>query len=92
MKVFGIFTVIVLTALINGSSALWCECKEREWLDSQNVGTSLTCCRRVMGSDLMGGFPLFGLTPKDWCDTSRDKVAQYKKCCDNILNNYGYCK
>ena len=93
MKAFGIFTFIALTTLINGSSALWCECKDEGWIDSQNVGASLACCIDVMGTRLMDGFPLFGLTPRDWCDTSGDKVQQYKKCCNDKRNKrYGYCK
>ena len=93
MKAFCVFTVIALTALINGSSALWCECKQKEvFMDTQNLGGSVECCHRVMGSGLMDGVAFFGLSGKDWCDTSRDKVEQYKKCCENIPTMYGYCK
>jgi len=95
MKAFGIFTVIALTALINGSSALWCECKHKDpFIDMQDVGASWKCCEDVMNSKLMdsNGVSLFGLTPRDWCDTSRDKVEAYKKCCDGIPKSYGYCK
>ena len=97
MKAFGIFTIIALTALINGSSALWCECKYKQPLiDVQHVGGSRSCCGKVMKSDLMGGVNFFGLSPRDWCDTSRDKVEQYKACCKTLTGTettfYGYCK
>ena len=94
MKAFGIFTIMALTALIDGSSALWCECKEKHWLmDSQVVASSGKCCEDVMQSKLMGGPAFLGFTPRDWCDTSRDKVEAYKKCCAHVADKtYGYCK
>ncbi|KIK02193.1 hypothetical protein K443DRAFT_71944, partial [Laccaria amethystina LaAM-08-1] len=68
-KAFNIFTVIALTTLINGSSAFWWDCKQKEWIiDRQNMDGSRTYCRSVMGRNLMGGAGFFGLTPKDWCD------------------------
>lgn len=93
MKAFSIFTVIALTTLINGSSALWCECRKKAWpIDEQNVDDSRDCCTDVMGTDLMDGPRFFGLSRKDWCDTSRDKVEKYKACCATTLNIFGYCK
>ena len=92
MKAFGIFTIIALTALINGSSALWCECNQKDRFGhTKNWGGSLDCCENVMGTGLMDGFSFFGLSPKDWCDTSGNKVEQYKKCCDEN-DMHGYCK
>ena len=72
MKAFGIFTIMALTAPIDGSSALWCESKNKRILIApQNLDAFRKYCRYVMQRDLLDGISFFKLTAKDWCDSIR---------------------
>lgn len=93
MKSFGTATLIALSALINGSSALWCACYQNGGgflgADIWSEFFSNGCCEFYTGHGPEGGHSFFGLTQKDWCDVKNEKVDQYKKCC---APGYGYCK
>jgi len=92
MKVFDIATIVALSALINGSSALWCGCYQKGGglfgANLWNKANSIGCCFSITGQDLQGGSSFFGLTAQDWCDVTGDEVDKYKECC----TDYGYCK
>jgi hypothetical protein len=93
MKVLNISTILALAALINASSAMWCDCWVDSWLiDPPVVDKSKRCCKAVMGTNLMKGHTFF-FSPKDKCDVSGDKVEEFKECCKDRVNKfYGYCK
>ncbi|EDR14492.1 uncharacterized protein LACBIDRAFT_321600 [Laccaria bicolor S238N-H82] len=61
MKAFGVATLIALSALINGSSALWCGCYMKEhgfW------GIDIW----ITGEGIKEGGSWFGLTQSNWCN------------------------
>jgi hypothetical protein len=98
MKVISISTFVALAALVQSSSALWCDCYlrfshgESTLFDQYDAELSQKCCKDVMDDDLMtGGF--LGLGPsRGYCDAG-SQGEEYMNCCATSGKKaYGYCK
>lgn len=96
MKVFSIATLIALSALINGSSAVkWCGCYGKianpEFWEPADVWlrhASAECCHIATNKGLAEGGSWFGLTASNWCVAEGDQADKFKRCC----GANGYCK
>lgn len=93
------FVAVVITAVAQGASALWCGCWDKNGAagifgkeDIWNPNSSDTCCIMATGSKLLSGPSFFGATQNGWCDTGNSNSEGFRQCCDIEERQYTKCK